>query len=90
MSQQQQLRYPKGFNAYPHSMRYLEGYGMPKGYITLIGVTASLATALALTTYFKTKKRPHVTRDEQWKAVSKKNRLENQADPIYQIPKEKF
>ncbi|EGG23942.1 cytochrome c oxidase subunit VI [Cavenderia fasciculata] len=56
MSEQHNIRFPRGFNGYPYNTFKLEGYGTPKGYITLAGVAATLVGAYIISAGFRSTK----------------------------------
>ncbi|KAF2076973.1 hypothetical protein CYY_001749 [Polysphondylium violaceum] len=82
------LRYPKGFTAYPHSFHAVQGHGLPKGYVTLAGVGATLLVAGLYFGYAQATKRDFPTRSKEWKAATAAYQKEIQADPIFQLPKQ--
>ncbi|EFA85388.1 cytochrome c oxidase subunit VI [Heterostelium album PN500] len=89
VGQEYKLRFPRGFHAYPFNTHKLEGAGLPKGYLTLIGVAATMTAAFLVSTGVRTNKRPHVTHNAEWEAATIKYAHEVNADPIYRIPHEK-
>ncbi|EAL66374.1 cytochrome c oxidase subunit VI [Dictyostelium discoideum AX4] len=84
------LRYPKGFKGYPYNMYKLEGYGTPKGYITLIGVVATLTVSGLFFAKTRSNKREYPTHNKEWRAKTLAYAKETNADPIYQLPKDKI
>eukprot|EP01133_Synstelium_polycarpum_P007198 gene7198-8361_t len=80
------LRFPRGFNGYPYNTFKLEGYGVPRGYITVIGVAATIAAAGILATTARSNKRERHTQNKDWENATLEYAAKIQADPIYQLP----
>ncbi|KYR01969.1 cytochrome c oxidase subunit VI [Tieghemostelium lacteum] len=83
------LRYPKGFKGYPFHMIKSEGYGQPKGYITLLGVGAVFLATTLYFSYGQANKREYPTKSVEWKNATLKQHQAQNSDPIYQLMHDK-
>ncbi|EGC31371.1 hypothetical protein DICPUDRAFT_156777 [Dictyostelium purpureum] len=77
------LRYPKGFKAYPHNQYKLEGYGTPRGYVTLAGVALTLTVSALYFSYAQTQRREYPTHTPEWKAATAAYGKSINQDPIH-------
>ncbi|GAM22722.1 hypothetical protein SAMD00019534_058970 [Acytostelium subglobosum LB1] len=88
-NQQHRLRFPRGFHGYPYNYHKLEGYGLPKGYVTLLGIGVTFGAVVVLMSGFRSTKKPHVSQTDQWNNATLQYAKDVKADPIYHLPHEK-